>query len=163
MKNLAAKYNAMLTGDESIEFYLDKLRSNSKYKVTSTERENKIRVHIVGPHKTSENESINDIHDKLLHHAKELGIKAPKLVKDVETDIYNAQKAEKAVLDGEMLLEAIPNVKAHSVYVTLHVILCCYNKFNEIIDQFAFFRISELANSIGMGLVSIERKNMHIH
>ena len=157
MKNQVAKYIAILSGKESIEFYLDKLSLTSIFDFSSTKKGNKILVRIVGPYKSSQNEDISEIHEKLSDHAHELGIKAPKLVNKVANKINYAQKAENLVLAEEMLLEATANVKADLVNITLQVVLDGNPIVDKCIDEFAFLRISELASCLNMDFESFKK------
>lgn len=118
MKSESTHYIAKLSGKETIEFYLENLKSNPAFSFTITKQEGKIYVQIVGPRKKIENESLNDIREQLSSRAQELGIDSPKLVESAGHDIFNAQKAEKTVIAGKMQLEAISNTKADSVFVT---------------------------------------------
>ena len=163
MKSESAHYIAKLSGIETIEFYLENLKSNPAFSFTVTEQEEKISVEITGPRKKPENESLNDIHAQLSRRANELGIDFPGLVERTGRDIFNAQKAEKIVLAGKMQLEAIPNTKADSVSVTLYVILDGDPKVDECIDQYAFLRITWLANTLGMNFEEFEKESIQLH
>jgi len=163
MKSKSALYIAKLSGTENIEFYIENLKSSPAFTFTVTEREDKISAQISGPKKTSENESLNDIHEQLSRRTQELGIDAPQLVENTGRDILNAQKAEEIVLAGKMQLEAMPNTKADSVSVTLHVVYEGDPKVDECIDQYALLRITWLANTLGMNFEEFEKKPILLH
>ena len=163
MKNETVHYIGSLSGIEKIEFYLENLKSNPAFSFTVTEREDKISVEISAPQKISENESLGDIQEDLPSRAQKLGIKAPKLVGNLSQDIFNAQKAEEVVLAGKMQLEATPNKKAVSVFVTLYVVLDGDPKVDECIDQYALLRITWLANTLGMKFEKFEKKSIQLH
>jgi len=163
MKNETVHYIGSLSGIEKIEFYLENLKSSPAFSFTVTEREDKISVEISAPQKISENESLGDIQEDLPSRAQKLGIKAPKLVGNLSQDIFNAQKAEEVVLDGKMQLEATPNKKAVSVFVTLYVVLDGDPKVDECIDQYALLRITWLANTLGMKFEKFEKKSIQLH
>ena len=157
MKGENALYIAKLSGIETIEFYLENLKSNPAFSFTVTGQEEKISVQISGPRKDSENESLNDIHAQLSSRAQELGIDSPGLVENTGRKIFNAQKAEKIVLSSKMQLEAIANTKADSVSVTLSVVLDGDPKVDECIDQYALLRITWLANTLGITSRNLKR------
>jgi len=163
MKSESAHYIAKLSGIETIEFYLENLKSNPAFSFTVTKQEEKISVEITGPRKKSENESLNDIRAQLSSRAKELGIDSPGLVESTGRHIFNAQKAEEIVLAGEMQLEAMPRTKADSVSVTLYVALEGDPKVDECIDQYALLRITWLANTLGMNFEKFEKKSIQLH
>lgn len=163
MKNESAHYIAKLSGIEKIEFYLENLKSSPAFSFTVTEKDDKISVQVSGPQKTSENESLNDIHAQLSRRANELDIDIPGLVERTGRDIFNAQKAEKIVLAGEMQLEAMSNTEADSVSVTLYVVLDGDPKVDECIDQYALLRITWLANTLGMNFEEFEKKPILLH
>ena len=163
MKSKSALYIAKLSGIETIQFYLKNLKSNPAFSFTVTEKDDKISVQISGPQKTSENESLNDIHEQLSRRTQELGIDAPRLVGNTGRDIFNAQKAEEIVLAGKMKLEAMPKTKADAVSVTLHVVLDGDPKVDECIDQYALLRITWLANTLGMNFEEFEKKSILLH
>jgi len=163
MKSKSALYIAKLSGIETIEFYLKNLKSNPAFSFTVTEQEEKIFVDITGPKIKSENESLNDINAQLSSRAQELGIETPELVKSTGRDIFSAQKAEQIVIAGKMQLEAMPNTKADSVSVTLHVVYERDPKVDECIDQYALLRITWLANTLGMNFEEFEKKSIQLH
>jgi hypothetical protein len=163
MKNESAHYIAKLSGIEKIEFYLENLKSSPAFSFTVTEKDDKISVQVSGPQKTSENESLNDIHVQLSRRANELDIDIPGLVERTGRDIFNAQKAEKIVLAGEMQLEAMSNTEADSVSVTLYVVLDGDPKVDECIDQYALLRITWLANTLGINFEEFEKKPILLH
>jgi len=163
MKNETAHYIGKLSGPENIGFYLENLKSSPAFSFTASEREDKITVQISGPQKTPENESLGDIQEDLSNRAQKLGIKAPELVGNMSQDIFNAQKAEEIVLEGKMQLEATPNTKADSVFVTLYVVLDGNPKVDECIDQYALLRITWLAGTLGMTFEKFEKKTVHLH
>lgn len=163
MKSKSALYIAKLSGIETIEFYLKNLKSNPAFSFTVTEKDDKISVQISGPQKTSENESLNDIHEQLSRRVQELGIDAPRLVGNTGRDIFNAQKAEEIVLAGRMKLEAMPKTKADAVSIKLYVLLDGDPKVDECIDQYALLRITWLANTLGMNFEEFEKKSILLH
>ena len=163
MKSKSALYIAKLSGIETIEFYLKNLKSNPAFSFTVTEKDDKISVQISGPQKTSENESLNDIHEQLSRRVQELGIDAPRLVGNTGRDIFNAQKAEEIVLAGKMKLEAMPKTEADAVSVILYVLLDGDPKVDECIDQYALLRITWLANTLGMNFEEFEKKSILLH
>jgi len=162
MKNETAHYIAKLSGLEKIEFYLENLKSNPSFSFTVTRHQDKISVQISGPRKKSENEGLNDIYAQLSSRAQELGIDSPELVENIGRDIISAQKAEEIVLAGKMQLEAMSNTKADLVSVTLYVILDGDPKVDECIDQYALFRITWLANTLGMNFEKFEKKSLQL-
>jgi len=157
MKSKSALYIAKLSGIETIEFYLKNLKSNPAFSFTVTEQEEKIFVDITGPKIKS------DINAQLSSRAQELGIETPELVKSTGRDIFSAQKAEQIVIAGKMQLEAMPNTKADSVSVTLHVVYERDPKVDECIDQYALLRITWLANTLGMNFEEFEKKSIQLH
>jgi len=163
MKSKSALYIAKLSGTENIEFYIENLKSSPAFTFTVKEMEDKLSAQISGPKKTSENESLNDIHEQLSARAQELGIDAPQLVEHTGRDIFNAQKAEEIVLAGKMQLESILNTKADSVSVTLYIVLDGDPKVDECIDQYALLRITWLANTLGMNFEEFEKKSIQLH
>ena len=163
MKSKSALYIAKLSGIENIEFYLENLKSSPAFSFTVTEKDDKIYVQISGPQKTSENESLNDIHEQLSRRTQELGIDSPELVGSTGRDIFSAQKAEEIVIAGKMQLEAMPNTKVDSVSVTLHVVYEGDPKVDECIDQYALLRITWLANTLGMNFDEFEKKSIQLH
>lgn len=163
MKNESALYIAKLSGIEKIEFYLENLKSSPAFSFTVTEKDDKISVQVSGPQKTSENESLNDIHEQLSRRAQKLGIDAPQLVENTGRDIFNTQKAEEIVLAGKMKLEAMPRTKADAVSITLYVLLDGDPKVDECIDQYALLRIIWLANTLGMNFEEFEKKPILLH
>ena len=163
MKSESAHYTAKLSGIEKIEFYLENLKSSPAFSFTVIEKDDKISVHISGPQKTPENESLNDIYEQLSRRTQKLGIDAPQLVKNTGRDIFNAQKAEEIVLAGKMKLEAIPKTEADAVSITLYVLLDGDPKVDECIDQYAFLRITWLANTLGMNFEAFEKKSIKLH
>jgi hypothetical protein len=162
MKSKSAFYIAKLSGTENIEFYIENLKSSPAFTFTVKEMGDKISAQISGPKKTSENESLNDIHEQLSGRAQELGIDAPQLVEHTGLDIFNAQKAEEIVLAGEMQLEAILNTEAASVSVTLYIVLDGHPKVDQCIDQYALLRITWLANTLGMNFEEFEKKSIQL-
>ena len=163
MKSKSALYIAKLSGTEKIEFYLENLKSSPAFSFTVAEKDDKISVQISGPLKTSENESLNDINEQLSRRAQELGIVAPQLVENTGRDIFNAQKAEEIVLAGKMKLEAMPKTEADAVSVILYVLLDGDPKVDECIDQYAFLRITWLANTLGTNFEEFEKKSIQLH
>ncbi|MCF8146207.1 MAG: hypothetical protein K9N21_20050 [Deltaproteobacteria bacterium] len=163
MKRERGHYTAKLSGTEKIEFYLKNLASSSAFSFIATERKEKLYVEISGPKKISDNESLDDIEHQLSNRARELGIDAPKLVRDVGQDIFNAQKAEEIVLDGPMQLEATPNKEAEAIIVKLTLVLDGDPKVDECIDQYALLRVIWLANSLGMNFEEFEKKTVPLH
>ena len=57
MNKESAHYTAKLSGIETIEFYLENLKSNPAFSFTVTKQEDKISVEIIDPRKKIENES----------------------------------------------------------------------------------------------------------
>jgi hypothetical protein len=162
MKSENEHYTAKLSGVETIEFYLENLKSNPAFSFTVTKQEDKISVQIIGPRKKLEDENLNDIHAQLSNRAQKIGIDFPGLVESTGRDIFNAQKAEEIVLAGKMQLEAVSNTKADSVSVTLYVVLDGDPKVDECIDQYALLRITWLANTLGMKFERFEKKSIQL-
>ena len=163
MKRERAHYIAKLSGAEKIEFYLKNLASSSAFSFIATGRKDKLYVEISGPNKISDNESLDDIEHQLSNRAGELGIDAPKLVRDMGQDIFNAQKAEEIVLDGTMQLEATQNKEAEAVIVTLTLVLDGDPKVDECIDQYALLRVIWLTSTLGMNFEEFEKQTIPLH
>ncbi len=152
-------YIAKLYGKKTVEKHIENLQSDSVFNFNITTKEGaKQTVNITGPKKISNNVDLQELHEQLLKNAQKKGLDVPELVEKTKNDIYNAQTAEKNVLSGEMIFEAEKN-KSNTGFVTLEVTCDVNPLIEDVIDQYAYRRISCLAYAMGMSIEGPIMKN----
>jgi len=151
-------YAVRFFGENTVEKHIKNLQSDSVFSLNITKEGVKTPVHITGPKKTSGNVSLQELHEQLSKNAKKLGLDIPQLVENTKHDIYNAQTAEKNVLAGDMIFEAERN-ESNTGFVTLEATYEDAPLIEDIIDQYAYWRIACLANAMGMTIEGHITKN----
>lgn len=149
------KYIAKLSGIETAEFYLEKLKSNPSFSVKTIKQKQKIFAYISGPQKFSETESLEEINKNLSIRARELGINSQyQIIENVKRNIYHAQQAEQIAFSKKIKLEALSCKKGGIISIILEVKPHGNPEVDECISYYAKQRIYILAHALGMNLLS---------